>query len=855
MASNSIPVFDPTGKVRMIPADQLQAALRAGGQQAVKMSDPQGKMRWIPQEQAAAAQREGGKLVDSPATAPTLMQRILGRDTTSPLDAALAVGKNVVSHAAGAITAPFHAALDQPQSAEETAASMYGPGGLTAYRMLAEPTVNALRDAYHLHEAGGPQASLTAGSTYDAQGNNIPTAGSKLIDAIPVYGAWARNAENEAQTKGILPAAAGVLTDAAVPEVAGGLVPAVAGRMRPVRDWPALMKERAAGVVAPQDALSSPLPADPRVSMREHYNEAKDIGVDLDAAQATGARVPKIGKAVSQYSTLGKGTFEKAQAGNINALHIEADNMLDRIDPQPMSREEFGNFVREKLAEDLNARYTYANDVFDDLSKRGTQQPNMSAVRDQARQILADNQDYYQKHPQLLKGGAGQAWSIIKNLADQEPGATPDTWSDLQRLRSDLMDQYRSPDIVGSRAEGWLKQLSGRVDESMTGAASGLSPNDTALFRGANDAWAQMKDTYDNPQSPFYSILRAKEGTTAANTITNLKPQAMRTLQDVADRTGTPELVTQAQRQRVDRILSPQGNDVPDLRNLPQRVKNLDKEQLNRVLAPNQVSDLDRLARVSQTVHADANPSGTLKGAQMPAEVSVAAGALAHGNVAPAAVMVGQGLAAKALTSPGLTDALVNRTAPPPKPTPTPSTPVPAAVSVPAGVAAENAQKQEEETAGDPNSFILGSDGSLTMVGPDGQPAGAAPPATAGAAGTPNGDGASTLTHPLGAVTGIDHDTGLPIVKRTDPAPVLPPVTPQPSAEAAPPASPSVPPAATTTEASLSPAATPPPAAVEEEPTPDTHIFSLSAWQAENPTGNPNEATQAATDAGYEVQG
>jgi hypothetical protein len=71
MATSPVPMFDPSGSVRMIPPDQASAALQAGGEPALQMQDPQGTTRWIPQSQKDAALQAGGKLLDQPAAAPT----------------------------------------------------------------------------------------------------------------------------------------------------------------------------------------------------------------------------------------------------------------------------------------------------------------------------------------------------------------------------------------------------------------------------------------------------------------------------------------------------------------------------------------------------------------------------------------------------------------------------------------------------------------------------------------------------------------------------------------------------------------------------------------------------------------
>ncbi len=57
-------LLDPQGQARDIPDDQVQAAIKAGGKPAIKITDPQGTPRWIPEDQKDAAIKAGGKIAD-----------------------------------------------------------------------------------------------------------------------------------------------------------------------------------------------------------------------------------------------------------------------------------------------------------------------------------------------------------------------------------------------------------------------------------------------------------------------------------------------------------------------------------------------------------------------------------------------------------------------------------------------------------------------------------------------------------------------------------------------------------------------------------------------------------------------
>lgn len=64
-------MFDPTGTVRMIQPDQVDAASQAGGVPAVRMMDPEGTPRYVRQDQVDDALAHNGKIMpDTPAGPP-----------------------------------------------------------------------------------------------------------------------------------------------------------------------------------------------------------------------------------------------------------------------------------------------------------------------------------------------------------------------------------------------------------------------------------------------------------------------------------------------------------------------------------------------------------------------------------------------------------------------------------------------------------------------------------------------------------------------------------------------------------------------------------------------------------------
>lgn len=492
--------------------------------------------------------------------------------------------------------------------------------------------------------------------------------------------------------------AAGGLTGGAL--LGEAAAPAVRAGVAKVAAVPEAVRSTIAG-----PNLDKPIPGE-AVTPRQQYAIAKDQGVNLDAAQATGSPALTLAKKATDNSLGGHSAFKANADANLNALQVHSESLLDDASPTAMSREDFGYAAKKALQDDLTAKQDQAGQMYDELSKSaGPTQPPVKGIVSQAKQIVAENGGYYEKHPDMLTGAARRAWQIVNNLADSgataPPKATPapeivsdwqtvakpkatspvpvrpaDTWSDLHMLRTDLMDLTRSPEIAGNRPEGWLKQMTGAVDDAMSKGALDLTRGDYQKWRDANDLYTQIKSTYDNPTNPLYHVIRQPDGLTVANQLANMKPAIARQFADAA-----PDLVPQLQRQAIDRMLRPSGNDVPDLQNLPTRFKNAQKEQMNGIFEqrPDLVRKLEDLSRTSRMVYSTDNPSGTATknqavgestamGASVPAAITAAATGhpiLGAAALAPIAKFAVQRLVAGKLVNPGFVDALTA----PPKPT------------------------------------------------------------------------------------------------------------------------------------------------------------------------------------------
>jgi hypothetical protein len=343
---------------------------------------------------------------------------------------------------------------------------------------------------------------------------------------------------------------------------------------------------------------------------------ARRRNVNLDLSDATGSGTARGVKAHTERSLGGSDPMRENTQQNLGELDHWAQDELQQYHRNDDSREGLGSKVQERLKEDYGEQKANAAQGFKDLDERVG--PNTidgtKTVEAEARQIIGDMKPYYDKHPQLKPK---QSWSVLENLAERPQvevnGKTIDapthdfSWSELHQLRSDLMETYRnSPDLTKSQPEAWLQRMVKTIDDTMTNASSGLSPNDRAQFRQANDVWEGMKSTYDNPQHPFFAAVRSEFPSQVTGMLSNKTPELARQVHGILQ-----DLKGPYQREFVSRLMNPNGDGRVDFRGLENRVSKLPDEYLEAQLGPQGARSLKMLARVARIVTDNINTSGT----------------------------------------------------------------------------------------------------------------------------------------------------------------------------------------------------------------------------------------------------
>lgn len=547
------------------------------------------------------------------------------------------IGDNIVDHTVSAITGPSKL-VAPPEGTAETVLSGLGAGILPAYRMAVKPTIDAISESNQLRKAGGPNSTYQPLNQYDSDNNYVPTAGSKLIDSIPLAGPWARNLDDEVHKIGFLPAAAGLATDILAPEAVSKYAPLVPSRIK--------------GLLSGN--LDSPITPN-GITPRERYDQAKSLGVSLNKADATNYLLYKGAKWVSEHSITGSGSYEALHNANIDALGNADRQFRNGIySGTPVSGgQEIQNAANNYRGE-LNEN---AKNNFDYLTQETGNRPlDVRPISDIANNILETNKNYHEANPKLAPTNT---LGIIQNIADynkaptvkgplfpeapklrivrdaegkfsrlsagnvanSEPVTLP--FSDVQRLRSDLLEHAGSndPELRGKTLpQSWLSNLSNAADQVMTDE-KGLTPDQVEMLREGNTSWAEKKQKFDNPSSPFFNAVRTESPSNLyKNGIGHQTPEAALSMKQVLG-ADSPAL-NAVRRGAIESELKTNNDGSYNYKTFGGNFNRMDQGYRNELFTPEQLEKVKAIGDTGNVLYTDANPSGTAKLGQKVGEIT-----------------------------------------------------------------------------------------------------------------------------------------------------------------------------------------------------------------------------------------
>lgn len=385
------------------------------------------------------------------------------------------------------------------------------------------------------------------------------------------------------------------------------------------------------------------------VSPFARYNAAKRVGVNLDAADATGS--PLLGnlKRINENSLFGGHLYDNLKARNTGALGDATDAFLNGL--YEGDRESGGREIQGALKTNHEGLRGNAETGFNQLTEetKGSPVKGAPAVGQTAASILNTIEPLAEKYPSLAPKRTMDVLNDLTRVGAKPapqptgfldaPGSefavprkiarTPmDTWSDLQRLRSATHDlTTTNPDLVKSQAIAPLQRMTSTLDDAMTNASSGLTPAQEAVFRRANGDWKDMKATYDDPSSPFYHAVRSENPSTLFSGVGPKTPENALNLrgrispfEQYADE-PSPALGA-LRRGTVESALKPNNEGAPNFRTFGANLNRIPADYRAELFSPDQNSTLRDINLTSNALAKDFNPSGSGKLGQKVAEAA-----------------------------------------------------------------------------------------------------------------------------------------------------------------------------------------------------------------------------------------
>jgi hypothetical protein len=367
------------------------------------------------------------------------------------------------------------------------------------------------------------------------------------------------------------------------------------------------------------------------ITPRGRYAAAKRVGVDLPPAQATNSRVLTSLDKINREGVLSAPLHEKLNKKNMGALTHATDSTLQGM--SPLTPEEGGNVIQGDLRKPFVGLQNHAHDTLNELSPlegeaggaklQSLAQDALDKQHEEATAGYKDVSDNYGNLPANNVGSIVQTaedigkkngrfgvqfpsleskrmMSVVGDAAQlgnesQRKYLGAPQIGDLIRSRSALLDLTRDPEIIKSSYGGDIQRLIAAHDQAIMDS---LPEEGQQAWRDANAKWESMKNTFDNPSSPFYSAVRTPNPSTLTTGIGGTAPEAVRTLRKI---TG-PEGAGIVGRGVGEKILGRTGTGEYDLGNASTRLERMPAESRDELFGNDKHETLRDIGRDAQAL-------------------------------------------------------------------------------------------------------------------------------------------------------------------------------------------------------------------------------------------------------------
>jgi len=328
---------------------------------------------------------------------------------------------------------------------------------------------------------------------------------------------------------------------------------------------------------------------------------AADNNIPATTAQLTEHNAPRHLQSTGERALAGGTAIRKQVNAAQAAIADHVDNLADQMSPssQTPNTAASGAKLQEGIQQALDREKQTAESNYNAIDgKAKGMGVNMKPVK-QLADTMATDSKFIRENAKTLDPKRGSA--LLKTLSDLPDKAS---FTDAQKLRSALLDEARHPDnVLSEQAQGWIKRLTGAVDDTMMDSAQKI-PGLEKDFRAANAHWEGLQNDFNSPRSPLFQALKEP--------IPEKVPQKFLNKGQTG---GSPTTIQMLDRYGIDKgplkreLLSDLQQQ--DFKMQKKSLGGYDDGFLRALYSPGELDHVYKTGALARSVAKDVNPSGT----------------------------------------------------------------------------------------------------------------------------------------------------------------------------------------------------------------------------------------------------
>lgn len=406
----------------------------------------------------------------------------------------------------------------------------------------------------------------------------------------------------------------------------------------------------------------------------EVYQFARDRGVPMNLAQAGEGKVARSMEMFAEEVPGGAGRMQKDRQGAEQKLGEAVTGLQDKFDPlskgkdiaaQASTMQKVAGAAKEVARDNATQKYADIDPLFKE------ERVDLRAVKDMAKKEIRS----------LFRGNVSSVkpTSSVQILKEIANGPDTASFGNAHVDRSNLMSARFSDAMIPGKAEAALRRIGQAYNEAMKDSATKAEAEGykgvLSKFEDAQKTWKEYHENFGDRSSPLARMIDEKEpGKVLDHLLSNTNKGSIRAMRQITE--FAPEFKGLVKREFLRRLFDRTGNEVTQDFGLMQKrlSQGYSAPFLRELFNPDELKDVQKIARVGQSLNMETNPSGTSRkafgmasyGGMLAGGFDLAAGAasgdasrVAKGLAMTGGLPLASNVASRALESQKLTDYLM----------------------------------------------------------------------------------------------------------------------------------------------------------------------------------------------------